>query len=179
MSNRYQLPSDSPSFVEKELLLNSTTTRNSPLQRDIVDSDMSFLMNEQMIKEGEDTISKREKIFLNMSCTNRIQNLEKPSLTRTDSTDLDSGNGSSDQQSQMVSLANLAFDSKISLASERFEIDVSRVSDHSEFGVPDISIDAQDFCKTNFQNIPRGNTDSIASDTLLYDILHSPGKERT
>ena len=154
--------------------MNSTNTGNSPLQRDTVNSDMSFLMNEQMIKEGEEVISNSEENLVNKSCANRIKDFDKPSLTRIDSTDLDSWNAFSNQQSKMVSLTNLASDSKNSLASEKFEtFDVARVS---EFGVPDISIEVQDLCKTKVLNIPRGNTDSIASDTLLYDILHSPGK---
>ena len=153
--------------------MNSTNTGNSPLQRDIVNSDMSFLMNEQMIKEEEEVISKRGENLVNKSCTNRINDLDKSSLTRIDSTDLDSWNSFRDQQSQMISLTNLASDCKVSLAGEKFEKDVARVS---EFGVPDISIEVQDLCKTKVLNIPRGNTDSIASDTLLYDILHSPGK---
>ena len=156
--------------------MNSTTTGNSRSQRNIVNSDQSFLMNEKLLKVGEDIISRRGRNLLETTYTNSIKHSDTKSRTRTDSTGLDSGNGSSDQQSHMISLGNLASDSKLLLASDRCEIDVTRVSDHSELGVPDISIDVQDFCKTHVLNEPRGNADSIASETLLYDILYSPGK---
>ena len=133
-------------------------------------------MNEKLLKVGEDIISRRGRNLLETTYTNSIKHSDTKSRTRTDSTGLDSGNGSSDQQSHMISLGNLASDSKLLLASDRCEIDVTRVSDHSELGVPDISIDVQDFCKTHALNVPRGNADSVASETLLYDILHSPGK---
>ena len=133
-------------------------------------------MNEKLLKVGEDIISRRGRNLLETTYTNSIKHSDTQSRIRTDSTGLDSGNGSSDQQSHMISLGNFASDSKLLLSSDRCEVDVTRVSDHSELGVPDISIDVQDLCKTQALNVPRGNADSIASETLLYDILHSPGK---
>ena len=158
--------------------MSSTTTGNSKSQRDIVNSNQSFLMNEQMIKEGEEIISRKGENLLKMSCKNLIEDSGKQLHSRAESTGFDSGNCSSDQQSQMASLAILEDDSKVSLASKRFEVDGPRVSKHSEFGVPDCSIHVQDFCETNVRNVLRENTDSIASNTLLYDILHSPGELR-
>ena len=58
---------------------------------------------------------------------------DKPLSTKTNSTDLDSGMGSSSQQSQMTSLAN-SFHSDFTpaLPSRRCEFELPRVSDRSE-----------------------------------------------
>ena len=114
---------------------------------------------------------------------------DKPLSIRTGSTGLDSGMGSSRQQSQTISRTTSTSTTECTtvLPSKKFEFELSRVSDRTE-SVESFSRnsckgvrDSGGFCddimsKSWCLNVSRKNVESIASEVLLHDILHSTGK---
>ena len=201
LSSKYLRTSD-PQSITKNYSVTYNTIGGAQSHQQSIVGDHSFMSFQNDLKH----ITLRDSIQHRDPSLDSSRLSDKPLSTGTASTGIDSGMGSSRQQSRTTSFSTSTSDYTTALPSKKFEFELSRVSDRSESvqsfsriscmcmdesgdvcgdimqdksfqsSQEDDSVKKEGLSKPLCLDVPRKNIESISSERLLHDILHSKGK---